>query len=296
MQAKIESTNKEEVLKTLEPMRSQDYQVVFFGEFDGSNHSEFEIYQLKYEKFIQEVSDENLSRLQLIINNSKLPIEQKIIDEALTIASYKNKLNVVEFLLNQLKANPLVDEGLPIIKASMEGHLEVVNYLLNNIQPDLKQYYAQTAICMASARGHINLVKNLVDNTDADPTFLYNYSLRKSLLGQHIHLVLYLNSLDIVKNSISEDLKKDVADFKSKAKEHKISIEVYTKKFGIFFHAPPEERNPFLIPELKGLLAMQYLALLRKDINYSDHYLSLLLSTKICEVEEDQSAGYCCIL
>ncbi|CAC5415480.1 ANKRD50 [Mytilus coruscus] len=66
--------------------------------------------------------------------------------------------------------------GIPLIESAWEGHADVVNMLLDEMDCDINETdaFGRTALFVASARGHLNVVKELLQNHKADVSLCDN--------------------------------------------------------------------------------------------------------------------------
>ena len=101
-------------------------------------------------------------------------------NKALIEASLNGHLDVVNRLLDckEIEVNAQSYIGwTALFWASQNGHLDVVNRLLyyNKIQVNLQNKYGDTALMQASANGHLNVVNRLLDCKQIDTNLQDKY-------------------------------------------------------------------------------------------------------------------------
>lgn len=90
---------------------------------------------------------------------------EKNLDLVMFLAAKLGKLDLLQYLMESSQVDPASRENLAFLLACQEGHLDIVNYLLDYIDPD------QLSLLLAAGRGHVEVVKKLLENESIDPTF-----------------------------------------------------------------------------------------------------------------------------
>lgn len=85
-------------------------------------------------------------------------------NDAILAASAHGRIDVVRLLVEDGR----VEAGDAIERASINGHYEVAQFLLQHTPP---QRVDNFTICLAAQNGHANIVKLLIDKAHLDPSF-----------------------------------------------------------------------------------------------------------------------------
>lgn len=156
----------------------------------------------------------NLSIAQLLVNAMGYLSTEYICNEKtqhgatpLHIASLNSHLNIVKYLVTNLKANPLCkdkEQWTPLHYACQEGNISVVRVLVNEmskhmpIEDILNERTAQggTPLHIVSELGHLDIVKYFVSELNCDPNIPDTNSaatpLHQAAYGGQLQVVKYL--------------------------------------------------------------------------------------------------------
>ena len=77
------------------------------------------------------------------------------------------------------------------LRASLNGHLEVIKYLVEKYGADVRADN-DYAVRFASQNGHLEVVKYLVEKCKADVRARNHWAVRRTLLNGHLEVVKYL--------------------------------------------------------------------------------------------------------
>jgi hypothetical protein len=115
---------------------------------------------------------------------------------AIRDASENGHLDVVKYLYENTKADPIAMDNFAIKWAADNGHLNVVKYLHENTKADLTADDDYT-IEWASIIGHLDIVKYLCENTEVDhmDMDMVNGAIQLAIIYGHMDVVKYLREI-----------------------------------------------------------------------------------------------------
>jgi hypothetical protein len=118
--------------------------------------------------FEEAVGLNNVELLELLLQDVRADPSVKN-NYAIRLASCKGHLTVVDRLLQDPRVDPSANNNEAIRRASENGHLAVVNRLLQDsrVDPSVDDNYA---ICFSSEKGHLDVVDRLLQDERVDPS------------------------------------------------------------------------------------------------------------------------------
>ncbi len=117
----------------------------------------------------------NIQLMEFLLNNPKIdPSVQN--NQAIINASQKGHVDIVRLLLADKRVNPGVVNNIAFLNAIQRGNLGVVELLLNDprVKPDAQD---NAAIIVASQKGHIDIVKLLLKDVRISPNAQNNQAI-----------------------------------------------------------------------------------------------------------------------
>jgi ankyrin repeat protein len=108
--------------------------------------------------------------------------------DKLYYASLDGHLKVINLLLQDERVDPSARNNVAIRSASQKGHLAVVERLLQDERVD-PSIIANAAIRFASMHGHLAVVERLLQDPRVDPSDNNNYSIRYASCCGHLAVV-----------------------------------------------------------------------------------------------------------
>jgi len=111
-------------------------------------------------------------------------------------AAFNGYVDVVRMLLewtgpNGERVDPTADSNSPLESAAQEGHVDVVQLLLNDsrVEPNTNDNYALKS---AARNGHVDVVQLLLNDSRVDPTAEKNFAIRIAAVRGHLAIVRFL--------------------------------------------------------------------------------------------------------
>ncbi len=98
-------------------------------------------------------------------------------NEAVIWASSKGHIKLLNYLLNDLNADPSCKRNESMAEAISNGHLEIVNRLLIDPRVSINGNFIRDAC----ARDHIDIVNRLLKDSRVDPSCLNNWCIRHTV-------------------------------------------------------------------------------------------------------------------
>lgn len=92
--------------------------------------------------------------------------------DKLILACIKGDCDALQVLITHgIDLNLATEEGFtPLLLAAYNGHVKILNLLINKVQLDKRDTTGKNALMLASYAGHLEVVKFLVDKIDIDLT------------------------------------------------------------------------------------------------------------------------------
>jgi len=135
----------------------------------------------------QALEKKNVNMINRILRARKFDFEQEILDYCIIKASKNGHLNVVERLLQDKRVNPSYG-NYAIRYASMYGHLAVVERLLQDKRVD-PTAYNNDAIRCACRYGHLAVIERLLQDKRVNPTAYNNEAIIYASENGHLAVV-----------------------------------------------------------------------------------------------------------
>jgi ankyrin repeat protein len=110
---------------------------------------------------------------------------------AIGLASANGHIAVVQLLLNDKRVDPSADDNYAIRRASANGHIAVVQILLNDKRVD-PSTHRNHAIQLASAKGNTAVVQLLLNDKRVDPSAHRNFAIQLASANGHTAVVRLL--------------------------------------------------------------------------------------------------------
>jgi ankyrin repeat protein len=111
----------------------------------------------------------------------------------LLVASKYGYINMIKTILIYIRTNDNI--GLVLANAASMGHLDVVNYLIDDEEADLT-YDGYLAFHLSAINGHAHVLKRLLEFPIIDHSFDECMTLRCTALNGHAHIINILLRLD----------------------------------------------------------------------------------------------------
>jgi hypothetical protein len=144
-------------------------------------------------------------------------------------ASKNGHLFAVNYLLDQFNVDPSSHDNIALIWAVSEGHIDVINRLLEDPRVDPSKSLRQAII-----KNNYNIVKRLLEDPRIDPSINSNEAIRESTFYGYNDITEYLLQDIRVKNKLRERIEylntMTVKELKSICKEYMIPYSNMTKE------------------------------------------------------------------
>ena len=151
--------------------------------------------------FKEAVCEGDVATVDMLIRSGMDPSVQN--NWAIVVASVNGHLSLVDRLLQDARVDPSANDNFAINQASENDHLPVVNRLLQDARVN-PSACKNRAIKSASRFGHLYIVDRLLQDARVDPTKDSNYAIQLAFKHNHHHVLERLLRDDRVTSSLSD--------------------------------------------------------------------------------------------